>query len=74
MHLKGEKNAKELVDSIIIIYFLRRTWCCRFYMGYVGLGILKLITCGGCGIWSIIDIILIATNKLTAKDGTPLEK
>jgi len=32
----------------------------RFIMGHVGLGILKLLTAGGCGIWYIIDIVLIA--------------
>lgn len=34
----------------------------RFIMGQVGLGILKLITVGGCGIWWLIDVILIATK------------
>ena len=34
----------------------------RFIMGHVGLGILKLLTMGGCGIWWIIDIVLIATK------------
>jgi len=34
----------------------------RFMMGHIGLGILKLITFGGCGIWALIDIILIATK------------
>ena len=34
----------------------------RFIMGHVGLGILKLITMGGCGIWWLIDLILIATK------------
>ena len=37
----------------------------RFYIGDVGLGVGKLVTCGGCGIWWLIDIFLImdATRK-----------
>jgi len=34
----------------------------RFMMGQIGLGILKLITFGGLGIWWLIDWILIATK------------
>ena len=34
----------------------------RFIMGHVGLGILKLITAGGCGIWWLIDLVLVATK------------
>ncbi|NCN52074.1 TM2 domain-containing protein [archaeon] len=34
----------------------------RFLMGHVGLGILKLITFGGLGIWWLVDWILIATK------------
>jgi TM2 domain-containing membrane protein YozV len=45
----------------------------RFYLGYTGLGILKLITAGGLGVWWIIDIILIATGKVTDKNGNALE-
>ena len=30
----------------------------RFMRGQIGLGILKLITVGACGIWSLIDWII----------------
>ncbi|KAI9278536.1 hypothetical protein BDA99DRAFT_9597 [Phascolomyces articulosus] len=36
----------------------------RFYLGYIFLGVLKLITAGLGGIWWIVDVILIALNVL----------
>lgn len=37
----------------------------RFFIGDTGLGIAKLLTAGGCGIWTIIDLFQIqqATRK-----------
>jgi hypothetical protein len=41
----------------------------RFYLGYGILGLLKLGTLGGCGLWWAIDILLIATGALRDADG-----
>ncbi len=63
---------KNKTTALIISIFLGELGIDRFYLGYTGLGILKLITFGGFGIWWIIDVISIATGKMTAKDGTSL--
>ena len=45
----------------------------RFYLGKIGTGILYFFTAGGLVIWAIIDIINIATGKMTDSNGNPLE-
>ena len=45
----------------------------RFYLGYFWLGILKCITFGGCGIWALIDLIMIITKNLKNAQGDALE-
>lgn len=42
----------------------------RFYLGYTGMGILKLLTAGCFGVLTIIDIINIATGRLKPADGS----
>ncbi|NNH07154.1 TM2 domain-containing protein [Cellulomonas fimi] len=44
----------------------------RFYLGKIGTGIAKLLTCGGCGVWWLVDLILVLTNSTKDKHGRRL--
>jgi TM2 domain-containing membrane protein YozV len=67
------KEKKNFLTALILSILVGSLGVDRFYLGYVGLGILKLITLGGCGIWWLIDVILIATKSLKDADGNELQ-
>ena len=64
---------KSKSTALVISIFLGEFGIDRFYLGYTGLGIIKLITLGGFGIWWLIDIIKIATGKMVDAKGNALE-
>ncbi|MCR4852089.1 MAG: TM2 domain-containing protein [Prevotella sp.] len=50
---------KDPTISIILSILVGTVGVDRFYIGDVGMGIGKLLTGGGCGVWWLIDIFLI---------------
>lgn len=65
---------KKFLPALLLAIFLGAFGAHRFYVGKIGTGILQLLTCGGAGIWAIVDIVFIATGSFKDKEGRPLAK
>ena len=71
--IPGVFSDKEYIIALLFSIFLGYFGIDRFYMGQVGMGIGKLLTGGGCGVWWLIDVILIATRSSNDSAGRPLK-
>ena len=70
----GAGMGKDWTTTLLLSILLGGLGVHRFYVGKTGSGIAMLLTGGGCGIWSIIDIISIATGSFTDANSQPLVK
>jgi TM2 domain-containing membrane protein YozV len=70
----GATPEKEFTTAVILTWLLGGLGIDRFYLGYTGLGLGKLFTFGGLGVWSLIDAIMITTGKVPDAQGRPLRR
>jgi hypothetical protein len=70
--IPGLFSDKSMTTAVVLGLLVGQFGVDRFYLGYTGLGILKLLTLGGCGIWALIDVVLIALRKVPDSSGRPL--
>jgi len=65
---------KDWLTAVLLSLFVGWLGIDRFYLGYTGLGIVKLLTLGFFGIWALIDLVLIIMGRLPDSDGLPLRR
>lgn len=70
--LKPIEEGRDWLATLLLCIFLGAFGIHRFYTNHIAIGIVQLLTLGGCGIWTLVDIILIATGEFKDGDGKKL--
>ena len=65
----GTASSRDQTTLFVLSLLLGCFGADRFYLGQIGLGVAKLLTCGGLGIWAFIDFVLIGTAGVRDVDG-----
>lgn len=66
-------SAKRRSVALVLAITLGWLGVDRFYLGYVGTGVLKAFSCGGFGVWWIVDVVRIARGTMVDVNGRTLE-
>lgn len=69
---EGPPSSRSRMVAGLLGIFLGPLGTHRFYLGYWVLGLAMLATGGGCGIWSLIDAVLVLIGKVPDVDGRRL--
>ena len=70
----SQTAGKPWIVTLLLCVFLGGLGVHRFYTGHMGVGVVQLLTGGGCGIWVLIDLIKIAMGTFKDSQGNLLVK
>ncbi len=64
---------KSRLAAALLCWFVGVLGVHRFYVGKVGTGVAMLLTCGGLGVWALIDLVIILVGSFRDQNGRTLE-
>jgi len=65
-------SEKDWTVTLILAILVGSLGIDRFYSGSILLGVLKLFTLGGLGLWWLIDLIMLVTGSYKDGNGNPI--
>jgi hypothetical protein len=71
-HMGRPFSDKSKIVAGVLQLFLGGFGAGRWYTGHYGIAVAQLLTCGGCGVWSLVDGILMLVGNVTDPQGRPL--
>lgn len=69
-----QTGSKSQLVALLLAILVGALGIHRFYLGYTAIGVIQLLTLGGCGVWALIDLIRIAMGDLGPADGRPYDE
>ena len=67
MSVQGDDN--RWLITLLLCFFGGTIGLHSFYNRKITIGILQILTLGGCGIWALVDLIMILTGNFKDDDG-----
>lgn len=67
-----DKSEDKILPAFLFCWLLGLFGAHRFYVGKPITAILMILTCGGFGVWWLVDLIMIICGAFTDKDGRKL--
>jgi TM2 domain-containing membrane protein YozV len=68
----AKRQGHSFVVTLVLCLCLGGFGAHRFYTGNTGIAIGQMLTCGGLGIWTLVDFIQIVSGSYRDGDGLPL--
>ncbi len=69
---KASGSGKDWLTTLLLCIFVGGLGIDRFYTGHTGIGVVQLLTLGGCGIWTLVDLIMIIVGSFKDAKGNIL--